>query len=300
MARCAAKLIAPYADGATFPVLFDACQELGVHVTPVHFYSPIPDTRRLEPLPWQRRSEMVGVDMNIDRQLDLVSRVFPQFAGECMDIPPESSGIETDFYFNNNMFEGTDALVLYCMVRHFRPRRVLEAGSGYSSLITLKAAARNGDVRLTCYDPHPPKWLPRVIVPPHRLYQKALQNIALDEILSLKRNDILFVDTTHVARYGSDVSFLFREVLPRLAPGVVVHLHDIFLPGDYPSHWLRDKGFFFNEQYLLHCFLAFNDSFEVLCCNSLLGADHLEMLKSTFPNSSPWWGGGSFWMRRTE
>jgi hypothetical protein len=113
----------------------------------------------------------------------------------------------------------------------------------------------------------------------------------------IQEGDVLFIDTSHVVRTGGDVNFLFLEVLPRLNPGVIVHVHDIFLPFEYPREWILEQKRFFSEQYLLHAFLLFNSSFEVLLANSFLAHHHNEAFRRTFPNS-PWWGGGSFWVRR--
>ena len=109
--------------------------------------------------------------------------------------------------------------------------------------------------------------------------------------------DILFIDSSHVAQIGSDVTYLFLEIIPRLHPGVVVHIHDIFLPMEMRKEWVLDEMRFWTEQYLLQAFLAFNREFEVLMANSYLGLYHVDVLRATFPRS-PWWGGGSFWMRR--
>ena len=94
------------------------------------------------------------------------------------------------------------------------------------------------------------------------------------------------------------MNFLFLEVLPRLNPGVLVHVHDIFLPQDFPKDWMVKHRFFWTVQYLLQAFLTYNAEFEVLFANAFMGEKHKEEMRQTFPNSQPWWGGGSFWMRR--
>jgi hypothetical protein len=138
------------------------------------------------------------------------------------------------------------------------------------------------------------------------LIEKKVEDIDLEFFSQLDSGDILFIDSSHTVKIGGDVNYLFLEVLPRLKPGVIVHVHDIFLPFDYRRDWVMDEFRFWSEQYLLQAFLSFNAEFEVLMCNSYLGLYYLEDLKSTFPNS-PWWadtrigvprGGGSFWMRR--
>jgi hypothetical protein len=129
------------------------------------------------------------------------------------------------------------------------------------------------------------------------LIQKKVQDVELEFFSQLQSGDILFIDSSHTVKIGGDVNYLFLEVLPRLRPGVIVHVHDIFFPFDYRRDWVLDEFRFWTEQYLLHAFLAFNSDFEVLLCNNYLAYRYLDHFKATFP-SSPWWGGGSFWMRR--
>ena len=121
----------------------------------------------------------------------------------------------------------------------------------------------------------------------------------LEFFKQLQSGDILFIDSSHTVKIGGDVNYLFLEVLPRLNPGVIVHIHDILFPYDYRRDWVMDELRFWGEQYLLQSFLAFNSEFDVLFCNSYLADRYLEDFKATFPKS-PWWGGGSFWMRRKQ
>jgi len=124
-----------------------------------------------------------------------------------------------------------------------------------------------------------------------------VQTVPVAQFKQLEANDVLFIDSSHVVKIGSDVNYLFLEVLPRLRPGVIVHIHDIFLPNEYPRAWVLEQCRFWTEQYLLQAFLSFNSDFEIVFANSYMGRRHADMMKATFPNS-PWWGGGSFWMRR--
>ncbi len=129
------------------------------------------------------------------------------------------------------------------------------------------------------------------------LIQKKVEDVELEFFSQLQSGDILFIDSSHTVKIGGDVNYLFLEVLPRLRPGVIVHVHDIFFPFDYRRDWVLDEFRFWTEQYMLRAFLAFNSDFEVLLCNNYLAYRYLDHFKATFP-SSPWWGGGSFWMRR--
>jgi Methyltransferase domain len=280
-----------------FHEIFPVWERHGFHVTPVHFYQPIPDTQSLPQKLWDHPSELVGIDMNDSVQLDLLRNRFPKFRGEYEQFPTKPTGQPSRFHLNNDFFDGTDALVAYCMVRHFQPRLIIEVGSGFSSLIAAEAAAKNKSSALVCIEPFPREFLRQRFPGLHSLIEKKVEDVDLDFFSQLGPGDILFIDSSHTVKIGGDVNYLFLEVLPRLKPGVIVHVHDIFLPFDYRRDWVMEEFRFWTEQYLLQAFLTFNSEFEVLMANSYLGHYHKEDLETTFPNS-PWWGGGSFWMRR--
>ena len=280
-----------------FHEIFLAWEQLGFHVTPVHFYQPIPDTQSLPETLWNRASNLVGVNMNDSVQLDLLRNHFPKFRNEYEQFPTESTGNSARFHFNNGLFDGTDALVAYCTIRHFQPRVIIEVGSGFSSLLAAEAIAKYNDSKLICIEPFPQTFLRHGFSGLHSLIEKKVEDVDLEFFAQLNAGDILFIDSSHTVKIGGDVNYLFLEVLPRLKPGVIVHVHDILFPFDYRRDWVMDEFRFWAEQYLLQAFLSFNSEFEVLLSNSYLGYRYMEDLKATFPKS-PWWGGGSFWMRR--
>jgi hypothetical protein len=292
-----AKVLPSCVHGANFRDIFRFWERHGFHVTPVHFYQPIPNTQSLPETLWNRPSELVGVDMNDAVQLDLLRNHFPKFRGEYEQFPAEPASGPVRFHFNNGLFDGTDALVAYCMVRHFQPRLIIEVGSGFSSLVAAEAIAKNKNSALICIEPFPLDFLRQGFPGLHSLIEKKVEDIDLEFFSQLDSGDILFIDSSHTVKIGGDVNYLFLEVLPRLRPGVVVHVHDIFLPFDYRRDWVMDELRFWTEQYLLHAFLSFNSEFEVLMANGYLAHRYMEALKAAFPNST-WWGGGSFWMRR--
>ncbi len=184
------------------------------------------------------------------------------------------------------------------MVRRGKPNRIVEVGGGFSTLVSAAAAARNGNTSIVCIDPFPPAYVTRKLPARVSLVVSPVQEVGFDIFERLESGDIVFIDSSHVSQYGSDVNYLFLEVLPRIKPGVVVHVHDIFLPADYLPSWLTANRLFYNEQYLLQGFLAFNSDFEVLLANSYLTHYHLDKLKATFPTAAPYPGGASLWMRR--
>ena len=297
LSRFLGKVIPRCLHGTKFPEIFRLWERHGFHVTPVHFYQPIPDTRSLPDTLWNQPSKLVGIDMNDATQLDLLRNQFPKFRHEYDRFPAEATGEPGRFYFNNGLFDGTDALVAYCMIRHFQPRLIIEVGSGFSSLVAAEAIAKNKNSGLICIEPFPLDFLRQGFRGLHSLIEKKVEDIGPEFFSQLESDDILFIDSSHTVKIGGDVNYLFLEVLPRLKPGVIVHVHDIFLPFDYRRDWVTDELRFWTEQYLLQSFLSFNSEFEVLMANAYLGHRHMEDLKATFRNS-PWWGGGSFWMRR--
>ena len=287
--------------------LFRGWEKHGFHVTPVHFYQPIPDTRSLPETIWSHPSELAGIDMNVAMQLDLLRKDFPKFRTEYQQFPIEPTSEPSDFHLNNGLFDGTDALVAYCMVRHFHPRLIIEVGSGFSSLLLGQAATKNNNSALICIEPFPQGFLKHGFAGLHSLIEKKVQDMDLDFFSQLGPGDVLFIDSSHTVKIGGDVNYLFLEVLPRLKPGVIVHVHDIFFPFDYRRDWVKEELRFWTEQYLLQAFLAFNSEFEVLMANRYLAHKYPEDLKAAFPSLGKLkanskqaisWGGGSFWMRR--
>jgi hypothetical protein len=280
-----------------FHEIFPVWERHGFHVTPVHFYQPIPDTQSLAEALWNRPSKLVGIDMNAAMQLNLLRKHFPKFRAELEGFPAEATGDPARFYLNNGLFDGLDALMAYCVVRHFQPHVILEVGSGFSSLILGEALARNNGSSLICVEPYPQDFLRNGFTGLGSLIEKKIQDVDLEFFSQLSSGDILFIDSSHTVKIGGDVNYLFLEVLPRLEPGVIVHIRDVFFHFDYRRDWVMDEFRFWSEQYLLQAFLTFNSEFEVLLANGYLGHFHEEVLKAAFP-SLPSWGGGSFWIRR--
>jgi Methyltransferase domain len=278
--------------------LFEAWEAQGIHVTPVDYYQPIPDTRTLSEDAWERPSRLRGITMNESEQLRLLLDVFPKFKAEYNKFPREPDA-EGAFYLGNGMFDGTDALIYYCMIRFLRPRLIIEVGSGFSAQIALSAAERNGPTEIVAVDPYPSTALEKIRPSLGALHVKRAQDVDVSFFRSLDDGDILFIDSSHVSRIGSDVNYLILDVLPELRPGVAVHFHDIFWPFEYPREWVLDDGRFWNEQYLLQAFLAFNIDYHIMIANNYLASRHRDVFRAVFPRA-PWWGGGSVWLRRSR
>jgi predicted O-methyltransferase YrrM len=282
---------------------FSYWESRGLHVTPVHFYQPVPDTRELPENLWQRRSELAGINMNEHRQLSLLDQFAANYAAEYRQFPLDRPNIAHQYFVNNGAFESVDGEILYCMIRHFKPKRIFEVGSGNSTYLAAQAVQRNvaegHSCELVAFEPYPNEVLRAGFSGLTRLETIKAQEIALEEFQALGAGDILFIDSSHVLKIGSDVQYLYLEVLPRLRPGVFIHVHDIHLPAEYQRSWVMDRHIFWNEQYLLQAFLIANLEFEVQWAASYMHLRHPDRLEAAFSsyNRATRWP-GSFWMRK--
>jgi predicted O-methyltransferase YrrM len=268
---------------------------------PGHYYSAIPSLEDREAFLAQHslKPEMRGLNLNAELQLDLLR----QFRDYYQESPfQDTKSEDLRYYYINPSYSYTDALTLYSMLRKFKPRRIIEIGSGYSSCVMLDTAERFLDdtVNFTFIEPYP-ELLHSLIKEQdkkHTILPVKLQDVDRDIFKSLGKNDILFVDSTHVSKLGSDVNRIMFEILPILQQGVLIHFHDIFWPFEYPSDWIK-KGFAWNEAYILRAFLEFNDSFEILFFASFLHNHHHDW----FEENMPLWlknSGGNIWLRKTR
>ena len=275
-------------------------RRLGVDVIRRHYYSPIPDVPRLPHEVWTRESELRGVKLDLEAGLEFVQRRLACALAEYT--PPEQpTSNPRDFYLDNGFYGAVDAELLFAMVRHIQPRRVIELGAGASTLIIADARGRNGlrssDHRV--FDPFPRPGLTDVLAQVAELRRASATEIPLQEFLLLEAGDLLFVDTTHTVKIGSDVNRIILDVLPALAPGVFVHFHDIFLPWDYPRR-LLDIGFFWAEQYLLQAFLALNHQFEIVLPVHALYRRYPAEVAGLVRSAPPIMPPSSFWLRRMD
>lgn len=284
------------------PDAFDAFERVGLHLTPVSFYSPIPDVAALAARPWPEPLPLEGVEMREQEQLQLLEAC-RQYEAEYEQFPVSEPDEAHRYYRDQPMFRTVDAEILHCLVRRNRPRRVIEIGSGFSTRVTAAALVANAQegapAEFLAIEPYPSDALRAGFPGLTELRVMDIQDLSVDFADGLEANDILFIDSTHVVRTGSDVVFLFLQVLPRLKPGVFVHVHDIFLPSDYPRQWVVDEHRFWTEQYLLHAFLLFNGAFQVEWAGNYMHQRHPEAVRQAFPAYDPSCDyPGSFWMRR--
>ena len=265
----------------------------GAAPAPSHYSSPTFTADEIPDAVWARRSPLRGIRLDLDAQVGLLAELAPLGA--------ELAG--TGFAFANRFYEHVDAEVAYAMVRRLRPARVVELGSGHSTHVLAAACVANradgAPVHYSAYDPDPRAGAPERGV--DVLERLPAQEVPDAVFAALRERDVLFVDTTHVVRTGGDVNRVLLDVLPALAPGVVVHLHDIWLPYEYHRELTATLGANWSEQYLLQALLCGNPGFEVLLAHAALARDRRDAVREAFPAWDPETGYPSaFWLRRTE
>ncbi len=256
------------------------------HVPPGHYYSPLTAPADRARAKASRRTP-VGLDWAPEAQVALAERLELRY-------PPVDRWTTVD----NDMFGAADAAVLRAMLLEFRPARIVEVGSGFSTAVMLDVADRElPDLRITCVEPYADRLRSRLRPGDSSrmtLLERPVQDVAPERLIDgLGPNDILFIDSTHVAKAGSDVVHLYLHTLPLVPEGVIVHVHDVFWPFEYPDAWIdgcRD----WNESYLLHAFLLHNHDWEILLFNSWLWREHNDLAPRGTEHMEP----GSVWLRR--
>ena len=269
---------------------------------PGHFYSPvisIEDIKNKQSGIWKHAETdgIQGIDLEMNKQKELVE----SFSQYYKDLPfsIEKSN-KTRYYFENDYYSYTDGIVLYSMIRHFKPKRIIEIGSGFSSAIMLDTNELffSGEIDLTFIEPYPGR-LKSLFTKNDKkqdlIIQRDVQTVSLDEFKKLKAGDILFVDSTHVVKTGSDVNYILFEILPVLNSGVLIHFHDVFYPFEYPKEWVF-QGRNWNEDYFLKAFLMYNKNFKIILFSHYLHERHKEVFKEiplTYKNK-----GGNLWLEK--
>jgi predicted O-methyltransferase YrrM len=275
---------------------------LKIGVLPIrdHYYEPMINPAHLR-FELSKRRLLPAIDMNDEEQLSILERF--NYQDELLGFPKHKTD-RLEFYFNNGSFVSGDAEYLYSLLRLVKPRKLIEIGCGYSTLMARSAIARNRKDELTytcehiCIEPFEQPWLEELDV---RLIRNRVEECGLSAFSSLENGDILFIDSSHVIRPQGDVVFEYLELLPVLKAGVYVHVHDIFTPRDYLKEWVVDEIKLWNEQYLLEAFLSFNQEFRIVGAVNYLTHQYPEAIKAKFPilkSEISVREPGSFWMVR--
>jgi predicted O-methyltransferase YrrM len=269
---------------------------LGLQIVVSSYDSPIPVLASIDPAYFARPDPMRGIDFDPVAQTDFLERELARFTREYAPPHDRDQAGPGRFFLRNGTYESVDAELLYAIVRRFEPRRIIELGSGFSTLIIREALARNGaDPREvhTTYDPYPSDLLPAELA----VRPDNAQTVAIDAFQELGENDVLFVDTSHTVKLAGDVNRIVLEILPTLQPGVIVHFHDIFLPYPYSRAHL-DDAHFWTEQYLLQAFLSGNPDWEVLIGGYAVSRSDPKRLAAAVPSFADGVNPGAFWVRR--
>ncbi|MEP6939269.1 MAG: class I SAM-dependent methyltransferase [Rudaea sp.] len=252
---------------------------------------------------WPTYPQVLGIDFNDASHEEILAHAFPRFMPD-YDYPEslEENEALTAFYTRNSQFSWLDARALFVLLRLWRPRRLIEVGSGFSTLLTADVNRRflDNSMQMCCIEPYPRDFLHNELSSNLRLVEAKVQDVALAEFAALEAGDVLFIDSSHVSKTDSDVNFLYFEVLPRLARGVRIHIHDIFLPEDYKREWVLDENRSWNEQYLLRALLMNSTGWRVVfgCNYACLRLPDLLRTALAHPKGAIY-GGGSFWIEKT-
>lgn len=262
-----------------------------------HYYEPLFDKRDLiRPLSEDRN--LPGIDWNVSFQLSVLERF--DYNQELSSLRDEKTDDAT-FHYGNGLFDSGDAEYWYGTIRQRKPKTIIEIGSGNSTRLAHMAVARNRDEDSSyrcehiCIEPYEMPWLEKLGV---TVIRERVENVAKEMFAKLGPDDILFIDSSHIIRPQGDVLFEYLELLPILKPGVVVHIHDIFSPKDYPEQWILGDVLFWNEQYLLEAFLTGNSQWKILGALNFLKHHHYEALKAKCPRLTPDREPGSFYLIR--
>ena len=308
----------PIADIILVPLVYPAAwllkniRRIGVHklphckntlinigVFPIrnHYYEPQFDNRNPKP-DFSDDRTLPGINWNTTEQLEILEKFI--FHHELADTPQDRPNT-LKFYLNNDLFGSGDAEYWYQLIRSIKPQRIFEIGSGNSTLIAINAIRNNQKddpsykCKHICIEPYEMPWLEESNV---SVVRKKVEEIDLNFFSELQENDILFIDSSHIIRPQGDVVFEYLELLPSLNKGVIVHVHDIFSPKNYPKQWLENEVRFWNEQYLLEAFLSHNTSWKIIGALNYLHHNHYEKFKSIAPFLTSDREPGSFYIQK--
>ncbi len=270
-----------------------------------HYYSPvhsIEDLKEYKTVAKRSKGKFTKnitgfVEEKMIKELNSLAPYFKDF-----DYPMNDDG-SSRFYTRNVSFPTLDAVTLFSMIRKNKPKRIIEVGSGFTSGLMMGVNEKyfNNEIDITFMEPYPDLLYQRMRKEDKSRYgviPKGVQHVPLEFFKKLKKDDILFIDSTHVSKFNSDVNYELFDILPELNKGVIIHFHDVFDGFEYPLKWLKD-GWAWNEDYLLRAFLTNNGEYEVLLMNDYLSHHHSELLERSYPKKDKnILNGGSLWLRK--
>ena len=257
-------------------------KKIGIFPLTSNYYEPSFNFDNLKKNLSEKRS-LPGINFNIENQIKNLKQL--DYKKELENLNLKNNSPNFNFNIDNNFFEAGDAEIYYQMIRYHKPKKIIEIGSGQSSLIAMEAINNNKQIdnfitELTCIEPFENKWLEKNDI---RVIRKKVEEIDTDIFTDLSKGDILFIDSSHVIKPQGDIVKIFLEILPKLKSGVIIHIHDIFSPRDYLENWLKIENRFFNEQYLLEGMLDNSSRYKIMLSLNLLKYDFYKELKNVCP-----------------
>ncbi len=270
---------------------------------PGHYYSPVVDQEDLrlrQEAIWNAEKELAGIDLNEQGQKTYFNTLTE--AAQKIPFSNTASG-NYRYYYDNKTYPHADGLVLFMMLCALKPKKIIEVGSGFSSALILdtKDEFLKYPMDLTFIEPNPEDRLLRLLKKEDykstTIVKDIVQNTPPETFKALGANDILLIDNSHVSKTGSDVNYLLTQILPILNKGVVVHIHDIFYPFEYPKEWLLDLKLNWNEIYSVHNFLLYNNAFKIIFFSDFVQYRYKDELKDKAPlffEGRP----GSLWLQK--
>ena len=275
-------------------------RDRGYYFAKPSWENPIPDKKYLLEHDgyWKKPYPCHGIEFNDEKQLSLCEEL-AEFAPEIYGLPKDVLDPE-----ENKSFLDMDLEFLYCMIRLCKPKQFIEIGGGWTSLIAMHALAHNRKEGVNCrhilIEPYP-----RPYFVEHASFELAdefikrpIQEVSLDYFKTMSANDIVFIDTSHIMKYGSDVNYLYFHIIPLIGSGCYVHIHDIFIPSDYPEYWIIQNDMFYSEQYLVMAFIMYNHDFQITLAAQYLSQKYHGKLESLFTRFEPNFSPGSLWLQR--
>ncbi len=255
-------------------------------VPPGHYYSPLNDLTSLkknEASVFSVDAPIKDIDLRKQQQFELLQQLLPYYKKSSF---PEERSTDYRYYFNNIFYSYSDGIFLFCLLNHWKPKRIIEIGSGFSSALMLDTNQHcfNNSMQLTFIEPFPEERLNNLIRPEDSAYtiKDFIQQVDLSLFTKLEAGDVLFVDSSHVSKFNSDLNHIIFQILPTLKAGVYIHFHDIFYPFEYPKEWIL-SGRAWNEAYILRAFLMNNTDYEIVLFPSMLEQFHEEWMQQNMP-----------------
>lgn len=282
--------------------IFDKAERMGIHILPVHYYTPIPASAEIKFDDQTSVFAAVSGDV-LDSAVNTLSEMVDRYKDEYSDLadrkPFEKQETISEFRFGLAPYSTIEAELLYGLVRSAKPSQIIEIGSGHTTLLiaeAIRAEAGYSPV-FECIEPYRPKYLQNLPPEVTTFNDSPLQSITMDRFREMGKGDILFIDSSHVVNYGSDVVYEICAILPNLSPGVLVHFHDIFLPYEYPTEWIENSKFFWNEQYMISALVQGSQRYKVVFPLHQIYRERRKEMDALFPllvrpNQRP----GAYWL----